>query len=104
MMLIVDVSGSSDYGSKSFLKKDIITQLAALLALTAMKSKDRVGLLLCSSQVEHFIPPKKGRSHIYQILRDVLYFTPQKKNTRLSEAFEHLMNVLKKKSAVFVCF
>lgn len=102
IILLIDVSGSADYGVGSYLKKDMINQIAALLAFTAIKSKDRVGLLLCSSQVEHFIPPKKGRSHIYQILRDILYFTPKKKDTFLEEAFEHLMRVLKKKSALFV--
>ena len=59
MILVIDVSGSSDYGSGAHLKKDIITQLAALLAFTAIKNKDRVGLLLFSNQVEHFVPPKK---------------------------------------------
>lgn len=102
IVLIVDVSGSSHYGSGTYLKKEIMTQLAALLALTALKGKDCVGLLLCSSQVERFVPPQKGRGHIYRILRDLLYFKPKKTNTDLQEAFEHLMNVLKKKSAIFV--
>ena len=102
MILVIDVSGSSDYGSGSHLKKDIITKLAALLALTAIKNKDRVGLLLFSDQVEHFVPPNKNRKFIYQILRDILYFKPQKKGTCLQEVFEHLMNVLKKKSSLFI--
>ena len=102
MILVIDVSGSSDYGTGFYLKKDIITQLAALLAFTAIKNKDRVGLLLFSNQVEHFVPPKKNRKSIYQLLHDILYFKPQKKGTRLTECFEHLMNVLKRKSSLFI--
>ena len=102
MILVIDVSGSSDYGSGAYLKKDIITQLAALLAFTAIKNKDRVGLLLFSNKVEHFVPPKKNRKAIYQILHDILYFKPQAKGTHLTECFEHLMNVLKKRSSLFI--
>ena len=102
MILAIDVSGSSDYGAGSHLKKEIITQLSALLAFTAIKNKDRVGLLLFSDQVEHFVPPKKNRKSIYQILYDILYFKPQNKGTHLTACFEHLMNVLKKKSSLFI--
>ena len=102
MILVVDVSGSSDYGAGPHLKKDIMTQLSAMLALTAIKNKDCVGLLLFSNQVEHFLPPKKSRQHIYQILHDILYFIPQQKGTHLSEVFEYLMNVLKKRSSLFI--
>ena len=102
MILVIDVSGSSDYGAGSHLKKEIVTQLSALLAFTAIKNKDRVGLLLFSDQVEHFVPPKKTRKSIYQILYDILYFKPQNKGTKLTECFEHLMTVLKKKSSLFI--
>ena len=102
MILVIDASGSSDYGAGNHLKKGIITQLAALLAFTAIKNKDRVGLLLFSDQVEHFVPPKKNRKSIYQILHNILYFKPQSKGTSLANCFEHLMSALKKKSSLFI--
>ena len=102
MILVIDVSGSSNYGAGDHLKKGIITQLAALLAFTAIKNKDRVGLLLFSDQVEHFVPPKKTRKSVYQILHDILYFKPKGKKTRLVDCFEHLMSALKKKSSLFI--
>ena len=77
LMLVVDVSGSGDFGSGEYLKGEVIAHLAALLSFSAAKSSDPVGLILFSDQIEHFVPPKKGRGHVYRILRDLYYFKPK---------------------------
>ena len=102
LMIAVDVSGSEEFGSKTYLKKDVIAQLAALLSFSAVKNNDRIGLLLFSDTVEHYVPPKKGRGHVHRILRDILFFEPKSKKTKISEALEHLRAVLNKKTNVFI--
>lgn len=102
LMIAVDVSGSGEFGSKFFLKKDVIAQLAALLSFSAVKNNDRIGLLLFSDTVEHYVPPKKGRGHVHRILRDILFFEPRSRKTKISEALEHLRAVLNKKTNIFV--
>lgn len=102
LMIAVDVSGSEEFGSKIYLKKDVIAQLAALLSFSAVKNNDRIGLLLFSDTVEHFVPPKKGRGHVHRILRDILFFEPRSKKTKISEALEHLRAVLNKKTNIFI--
>jgi uncharacterized protein (DUF58 family) len=102
LMLVVDVSGSGDFGSGAYLKGEVIAHLAALLSFSAAKNSDPIGLLMFSDQVEHFVPPKKGRSQVYRLLRDLYYFKPKSRGTSLKVALEHLQGVLKKRSTVFL--
>ncbi len=102
LMVVVDVSGSGLFGSKELLKIEVIAYLSALLSFSAIKNNDRVGLLLFSNTVEHFVPPKKGRAHVHRILRDILFHEPKNSQTKISVALEHLQNVLKKKTNLFI--
>ena len=102
MMLLVDVSGSRMFGSGERLKKSIITEIAAVLAFSAAQNNDKVGCILFSDRVEKFIPPKKGRSHILMIIRELIGFEPESKGTRLSEPVRFLTNVNKKRCTAFV--
>ena len=83
-------------------KKDVITEISATLAFSAMQNNDKVGVILFSSEVELFIPPKKGKSHVLRIIRELLEFKPQSKETNIAEALKFLRNVMKKKAIVFV--
>lgn len=102
MMLLVDVSGSELFGTGNQIKKEIVTEIAATLAFSATQNNDKIGLLLFSDQMELFIPPKKGRSHVLRIIRELLEFEPEGKKTDLSAALKYLTNVMKKKAIVFV--
>ncbi len=102
MMLVVDISGSLSFGSGKYFKGEIVTYLAALLGFAASKNNDHVGLLLFTDQVEHFVPPKKGRSHVQRILRDLFYVKPKSNGTKLAAAMDHLRGILKKRATVFV--
>lgn len=102
LMIAVDISGSGEFGSKIYLKKDVIAQLAALLSFSAVKNNDRIGLMLFSDSVEHYVPPKKGRGHVHRILRDILFFEPKSKKTKISDALDHLRGVLNKKTNIFI--
>ena len=102
LMLVVDVSGSEAFGTQSQFKREILTEIAATLAFSALQNNDKVGLLLFSDQVELFIPPKKGRSHILRIIRELLGFEPQSFITHIGNALEFLSGVLKKKAIVFM--
>ena len=102
LMLVVDVSGSEAFGTRSQFKREILTEIAATLAFSALQNNDKVGLVLFSDQIELFIPPKKGRSHILRIIRELLEFKPLSKKTNISSALEFLFNVLKKKAIVFL--
>ena len=102
LMLMVDVSGSEFFGTTQQFKRDILTEIAATLSFSALQNNDKVGLLLFSDQVELFIPPKKGRSHILRIIRELLEFEPNSKATDISHAFAFLSGVLKKKAIVFI--
>lgn len=102
VIIAADVSGSTDFGSGVYLKGEAIAHMAALIAFSAVRNKDEVGLLLFSDDVEHFVPPAKGRGNVHRILRDLLYHRPQSKKTRIGSAMEYLSGVLKKKSMVFV--
>ncbi len=102
VILAVDVSGSQDFGSKSYFKGEVATHLAALLSFAAVGNKDAVGLLLFSDQVELYVPPKKGRGQVLRILRDLYYHKPRSRRTRLATALEHLQSAIKKKAHVFV--
>lgn len=102
LMLVVDVSGSEFFGTTNQFKRDVLTEIAATLAFSALQNNDKVGLLLFSSQVELFIPPKKGRSHILRIIRELLEFTPERRSTDISSALAFLSGILKKKAIVFL--
>lgn len=102
LMLVVDVSGSEAFGTRSQFKRETLTEIAATLAFSALQNNDKVGLVLFSDQVELFIPPKKGRSHILRIIRELLEFKPLSQKTDISSALEFLSSVLKKKAIVFL--
>ena len=102
MMLVVDVSGSKQFGTHEQFKNEFVTEIAATLAFSATQNNDKIGLVLFSSDVELFIPPKKGRPHVLRIIRELLEFKPQKKQTDISEALRFLSSVLKKKAIVFL--
>lgn len=102
MMMLVDVSGSELFGTGDQFKKEIITEIAATLAFSATQNNDKIGLLLFSDQLELFIPPKKGRSHVLRIIRELIEFEPKGRNTNLTEALKYATNVLKKKAIIFV--
>jgi uncharacterized protein (DUF58 family) len=102
LMLVVDVSGSESFGTKTQFKREILTEIAATLAFSALQNNDKVGLALFSDQIELFIPPKKGRSHILRIIRELLEFEPKSRQTNISTALEFLSGVLKKKAIVFM--
>lgn len=102
LVLAIDVSGSADFGTGAYFKGEVMTHLAALLAFSAVKNNDQVGLLLFSDQVEHFVPPKKGRGHVHRILRDLFYFKPKSSATKISSALSYLQGILKKRATIFV--
>jgi uncharacterized protein (DUF58 family) len=102
MMLLVDVSGSSFFGTTGQTKKGLQTEIAAVLAFSASQTGDKVGCMLFSDRVEKFIPPKKGRSHVLMIIRQLLEFEPESRRTSLSEPLRYLTNVLPKRSTAFV--
>ena len=102
MMLVVDVSGSRLFGSTDRLKKNVITEIAAVLAFSAAQNNDKVGCIFFSDRIEKFIPPKKGRSHILMIIRELVGFRPASAGTQLSEPIRFLTNVNKKRCTTFI--
>ena len=102
MMLLVDVSASRMFGSTDRLKKNIITEIAAVLAFSAAQNNDKVGCIFFSDRIEKFIPPKKGRSHILMIIRELIGFRPESAGTKLSEPVRFLTNVNKKRCTTFI--
>ena len=102
MMLMVDISGSESFGTSTQFKKDTVTEIAATLAFSATQNNDKVGLILFSDDVELFIPPKKGKSHVLRIIRELIEFKPKSKKTNISAALKFLSSVLKKRAIVFM--
>ena len=102
MMLMVDISGSEGFGSKSQFKKDIVTEIAATMAFSATQNNDKIGLILFSDNVELYIPPKKGRSHVLRIIRELIEFEPKSQKTDIAQALKFLSGTQKKKAIVFV--
>lgn len=102
MMLMVDVSGSEFFGTVDRFKRVVLTEISATLAFSALQNNDKVGMILFSDEVELFIPPKKGKSHVLRIIRELLEFEPSSRRTDISGALKFLSNVLKKKSIVFL--
>lgn len=102
LMLMVDVSGSELFGTQEQFKKDIITEIAATLAFSALQNNDKTGLILFSDKIELFIPPKKGKSHVLRIIRELLEFKPTSYQTNITQALEFLSGVIKKRAIVFM--
>lgn len=102
MMLMVDISGSEFFGTQEQFKNEIITEIAATLAFSATQNNDKIGLILFSDKIELYIPPKKGRSHVLRIIRELIEFKPESKQTNIAEALKFLSSVMKKKAIVFV--
>ena len=102
VMLLVDVSGSGNFGTQQQFKKDLITELCAVLSFSAIKNNDKIGILFFSDKIEKFIPPKKGKSHILRIIRDLIEFEPQNKGTDIAHAIRFFTNVVKKRSICFL--
>ena len=102
MMLMVDISGSESFGTKNQFKKDIVTEIAATMAFSATQNNDKIGLILFSDQIELYIPPKKGRSHVLRIIRELIEFEPQSNKTDIAQALKFLSSTQKKKAIVFM--
>lgn len=102
MMLLIDVSGSRLFGTTEKFKKDVVTEIAAVLAFSASQNNDKIGCVFFSDKIEKYIPPKKGRTHILRIISDLIDFEPTSKGTNIGVALEFLTSVLKKHSTVFV--
>ena len=102
MMLLVDLSSSEFFGTTDQFKRDIITEISATLAFSAIQNNDKVGLLLFSDEIELFIPPKKGKSHVLRIIRELIEFQPKSKKTDIAMALRYLSQVMKKKAIVFL--
>jgi len=102
VMLMVDLSGSQMFGSLSKTKQRVAAELSAILAFSALKNNDKVGLILFTDKVEKFVPPRKGNSHVLRIVRDVLSFEPEGKKTNLRTALEFMNGAIKKRSIVFL--
>jgi len=102
VMLLVDVSGSNEFGTRDRLKRELMTELAAVLAFSAIENNDKIGVIFFSDRVEKFIPPKKGKKHILRIILELLEFKPVSRGTNITETLRFLTHAIKKKSTVFV--
>ncbi len=102
VMLLVDVSGSRNFGTISQLKKNMITEIAAVLSFSAIQNNDKIGMIMFSSFIEKFIPPKKGRQHILRIIRELINFEPADQRTNLTEALRYFTNAIKKRCTAFI--
>jgi uncharacterized protein (DUF58 family) len=102
VMLLIDVSGSREFGTTWRFKKNIITEMAAVLAFSAIQNNDKAGVIFFSDKIEKFIPPKKGRSHILHIIRELISFTPEARQTDITGAIKYLTSVIKKRCTTFV--
>ena len=102
VMLAVDVSASGNFGSFERMKGEIAVEICALIAFSAIKNNDKVGLILFSNRIEKFVPPRKGRSHVLRVLRELLYFEPEGRGTDIGMALEYLMRVTRRRSVVFL--
>ena len=102
VMLLIDVSGSNEFGSQKEFKSSVITEVAAILAFSAIQNNDKVGVLFFSSKVERFIAPAKGRTHILRIIREMINFKAEEQGTNIEEALRYLTNAVKKKCTAFI--
>ena len=102
LLLAVDVSASGKFGSNAQSKRELAAEVASVLAFSAIRNRDKVGLLLFTDEVEHYVPPKKGRTHVLRVIRDILFTTPQRRGTDVAAALDFTNDVLKRKAVVFV--
>lgn len=102
VMLMVDVSGSKSFGTQQLSKQEIATEICAVLAFSAIQNNDKVGVIFFSDKIEKFIPPKKGKSHILMVIRDLIDFEPENTKTDISVALKYFTNVVKKRSIAFL--
>src|SRR5580765_6982406 len=102
VILLVDVSASGDFGTKTQFKKELITELCAVLSFSAIQNNDKIGIIFFSDKIEKFIPPKKGKMHILRIIRELIEFKPENKKTNIAEALRYITNVIKKRSIAFL--
>ena len=102
VMLVIDISKSGNFGTNNQLKRELISEIAAVLSFSAIKNQDKVGVILFTDIVEKFIPPRKGKNHILRIIREILSFQPKNKKTDLKAALEHLNLIMKKRSICFI--
>ena len=102
VMLMVDVSSSSNFGTSSQMKGEVAAELSAVLAFSAIKNNDKVGLIIFSDKIEKFIPPRKGKQHVLRVIREILYYKPDEAQTDLNSALEYLSRVIKRRSIVFL--
>jgi uncharacterized protein (DUF58 family) len=102
VMLLMDVSGSENFGTINQQKQDLATEICAVLAFSAIQNNDKVGVIFFSDKIEKFIPPKKGRGHILMIIRELIDFKPQNKGTNVAEALKYFTSVIKKKCTAFI--
>ena len=102
VVLLVDISASGAFGTHSQFKQDLITELCAVVAFSASQNNDKIGIIFFSDKIEKYIPPKKGKSHILRIIRELIEFKPQNKKTNLEVALKYMTNVIKKRSVVFL--
>ncbi len=102
VMLLVDVSASGEFGTQKQLKQDLITELCAVLAFSSIQNNDKIGVIFFTDKIEKFIPPKKGKSHVLRIIRDLIEFKPEHKKTDVKQALRYLTSVIKKRSIAFV--
>lgn len=102
VMLLVDMSASKGFGSKKQLKQDLVTELCAVLAFSAIQNNDKVGVLFFTDKIEKFIPPKKGKSHILMIIRELINFAPEQKGTNIKEALRYFTLAIKRRCTAFL--
>lgn len=102
VMLLIDVSGSLDFGTQKQMKRDMVTEIAATIALSAIQNNDKIGVIFFSDKIEKYIPPKKGRKHILYIIREMLDFQPESKRTDVKQAVEFLSSVQKRRTTAFI--
>ncbi len=102
VMLLIDVSGSNDFGATGRVKEQVITEIAGVLAFSAISNNDKVGVIFFSDRIEKFIPPKKGTAHILRIIRELINFKPESRATDISAALKYFRNVIKKRSIAFL--
>lgn len=102
VVLLVDVSASGSFGTNKQLKQELITELCAVVAFSASQNNDKIGVIFFSDKIEKFIPPKKGKTHVLRIIRELLEFTPENKQTNIELALKYLSSIIKKRSIVFV--
>jgi uncharacterized protein (DUF58 family) len=102
VMLLVDVSASEAFGTQKQLKQELITELCAVLAFSSIQNNDKIGIIFFSDKIEKFVPPKKGKSHVLRIIRDLIEFKPENKKTDISQALKYFSSIIKKRSIAFL--